>query len=1778
MIFYKNVTKALVSIVAALLVIELFPVNVISASDTVAVVTHTDGSTHDFSTIEAAFEDANNNDHSVIKLMEDCAINEQLEVNKKSYFTLDLNGHTIDAQQKDRLIYIDGFTKMGDEEALPGHLVILDSSPNHDGVLKNGYRASGQQGGSGIEVVGQLEFLGGTIKDCKNDGYYDGEGGAIYVEGVSPAQLPGYALMGGNAKIENCSVGGVGGAVYIEKSGHFRMDGGTITNCHADCAGGGVFAFKNASFEFYGGSINDCHANPNCDRGGAYDGCGGGVFIFSGAMIDMKGGEIRNCSAKNGGGLYLYQGFKDMDDTYYYGSQGFLEGGIITNNRAFEHGGGVFVKTGEYGVLNPTMIGRLHLAGSITVDKNQGIEKEDGPILDNVYLDINRSASYEGYRPFFYVDTALTGRVGINTKDLGQISFAQFVEGSQLHTLFSDDNGRKVVYRDNINWLEKAHATIIEAHLITYSSDRVTASVELDRDSRTIRIYANREKDLNSPFEYEEVEIIWVGARLRDDQAKQVYYSSPLPLKYFGPASQFDKSYGGDVTVYDSTSGGGYSETWNIKIFFNNSLDKIIVTARNATVYKLSTMEYSEETYWEKLTPDYKEPNGAGVYKVFYGTRIKAVSDPSPKDSVYYRWRGNQAFYKAIMALGFQRTDPVVEAVVTYRLGFAALYKPIEKEYTVNIVNGYLNNDPSCTSLTLKANETVNATFKAPSGAGDVRFVKWETSGTYKIDDSNVNKENITFSMPAESFTLTGIYKPVPKNTVKYHTFIDDVEDTTKYQEFPNKPEGKEIRVSAPSKIDNNEFIKFTIDESVSYAIRRLDNGDYECIFTMKDYDVNVKAWYKYVPKDYELVQVNTTTSGKTIHSEGETISDITALDKSSLGLSFDGFELSTNGRIITDNDEIDSIIQSGRGTNVITIKMPSYNLVVAAKYKKNQYTLEQINTIDEGIENHYCGDGIYIQALDFPASSGREFEEWKFYDGGNNPIAPEDMLPYINGDLGDMSFTLTMPPFNLIVEASYEYNAYNLTQINTINEGTESHFAGSEVEIKAANIPEKTFTSWKFYRIEASGPVEIIGNDFDSFKTEYIKPLDFDPTANTEFTLTMPEYDLLVEAVFDAAPETMHLLTQVKTENEGDSYYSANTEVNIKALDITGYKFTGWKFYKIESSVPTEITGSDLDTFKANNIKPAGFDILTGTEFTLVMPDYDLKVEATFEPIEVKVPHDLKQIKTVDEGIASYYAGTKVKITANDYGADITFKEWKFYDFNNNPINPSDLEFDPGTVLTSSSIVLHMPDHNLIVEATYNEPPEPEPHKLTLIGTYFEGTSYQYKDDVFAAIRLDVTAPTVFDHWEIYKNDVRLTGADLTNFINNQVIEPSGTLGDENIISMPDYDLTIKAVYKNNDGPVVFHLLEQVYTIDEGTSIRQKDETITVTAITPTSGSGIENNGFKYYKIVEDSWQEIAMSEITHISSSSSSITFKMPDYDLRIVAQFKSATQKYELTSISTSLGDYKSFLKDAGEAVDNVTPVGTGTFKYWVIIDSDTGDKVDLPGVDVSVSSLSFTMPAKNITIMPVFESSDENYYWIDVINGLANGEPYDFNLKDTDLDVKAAEYDGGNFIGWKVYKYQDVTLTTLNWTYSSGDDYEMVDISDNLTELNKLGIDNLAKLNDEDLDIKQPEFDIELVAQYEVKKVHLEVVNGIITSDGSTSKEYDLGHQDTIQANPAPEGKEFSHWEVIEGNPIWINYGQTSSTATVKLVDDVKVEAVYRNKHPRIPPTGVVFKRQ
>ncbi len=193
--------------------------------------------------------------------------------------------------------------------------------------------------------------------------------------------------------------------------GTFHMFGGIITgNTSAyDTGGSGVCVTgheRNTSvFRLYGGQISENTAKN-----------GGGVTVSkyvdeAATRFDMYGGRITNNAADstwpgygNGGGVYVS-----------WTTQFVMNGGIISQNRASNLGGGVYASAlARYNDHDTGKAADLDISGTATITGNKAGNKDN-----NVFLTSHTADNqYETVSATLTIREPLTGIIGITTKDL----------------------------------------------------------------------------------------------------------------------------------------------------------------------------------------------------------------------------------------------------------------------------------------------------------------------------------------------------------------------------------------------------------------------------------------------------------------------------------------------------------------------------------------------------------------------------------------------------------------------------------------------------------------------------------------------------------------------------------------------------------------------------------------------------------------------------------------------------------------------------------------------------------------------------------------------------------------------------------------------------------------------------------------------------------------------------------------------------------------------------------------------------------------------------------------------------------------------------------------------------------------------------------------------------------------------------------------------------------------------------------------------------------------
>jgi len=192
-----------------------------------------------------------------VRLGSDISLNNgELDINKT--VTLDLAGHTLNAQSKSVVIYISS----------SGNLTLTDITGR--GKITGGFSMT--YSGGVMNNGGTFTMEAGTISGNSSNIYSGGvmnNGGTFTMKG---------GTISGNSSYYN------GGGVY-NNGGTFTMNGGTISGNDASIAGGGVY--NNGAFTMNRGTISGNNASEGAD-------------VYNKGSFTQNGGTIGSSSSANG--------------------------------------------------------------------------------------------------------------------------------------------------------------------------------------------------------------------------------------------------------------------------------------------------------------------------------------------------------------------------------------------------------------------------------------------------------------------------------------------------------------------------------------------------------------------------------------------------------------------------------------------------------------------------------------------------------------------------------------------------------------------------------------------------------------------------------------------------------------------------------------------------------------------------------------------------------------------------------------------------------------------------------------------------------------------------------------------------------------------------------------------------------------------------------------------------------------------------------------------------------------------------------------------------------------------------------------------------------------------------------------------------------------------------------------------------------------------------------------------------------------------------------------
>ena len=381
------------------------------------------------------------------------------------------------------------------------------------------------------------------------------------------------------------------------------------------------------------------------------------------------------------------------------------------------------------------------------------------------------------------------------------------------------------------------------------------------------------------------------------------------------------------------------------------------------------------------------------------------------------------------------------------------------------------------------------------------------------------------------------------------------------------------------------------------------------------------------------------------------------------------------------------------------------------------------------------------------------------------------------------------------------------------------------------------------------------------------------------------------------------------------------------------------------------------------------------------------------------------------------------------------------------------------GTDTTKATITFKMPANNVTLKPQYTEN-APKTYKLDVSDatiTLKDGSDVADLTAVPVGTELVATAPE--------KDGYTFTGWEVTG-LPADVDTTKATIS----FKMPANNVTLKPQYEKNT---------YTLTVDGVDEPRVFDENVTVTAP--------EKDGFTF-----TGWEVDGVPEGT--DTTKATITFKMPANNVTLKPQYEKNT--YTLTV--DGVDEPRVF----DENVTVTAPEKDGfTFTGWEV------DGVP-EGTDTTKATITFKMPANNVTLKPQYE---KNTYTL-TVDGVDEPRVFDENVT-----VTAPEKDGFTFTGWEVTGLPaDVDTTNATITFT------------------------------------MPANNVTLKAQYKQNTYTL-TVNG-------KPEQRTVGEEVTLIARK-PEGMTFSYWEIKKGLAADAVDVRSEKITFTMPANDVTISAIY-----------------
>ena len=404
---------------------------------------------------------------------------------------------------------------------------------------------------------------------------------------------------------------------------------------------------------------------------------------------------------------------------------------------------------------------------------------------------------------------------------------------------------------------------------------------------------------------------------------------------------------------------------------------------------------------------------------------------------------------------------------------------------------------------------------------------------------------------------------------------------------------------------------------------------------------------------------------------------------------------------------------------------------------------------------------------------------QWKVFNGVwyTNPYAFIAREPN-----EDDTYTLTMPGYNLTVEACSVNKSYTLTVKDGTIEGAYSNinmFAwGSQVGV-TANAPKtgEHFAGWEAKKTGTDTTIALYGwsgNTIDLTKENLIFQM---PTSNVTLTATYaknPKYTLTVDGGYIGADK-----------NQTSGNYEAGATIKLTAEDAAdGKEFDKWVLHGLTLVDGCQETNATIEvTITGNATAKATYKDKAPTTYTLTVDDGYIGDNETKASGEFKAE---AQIKVTAKAKTGYHF---TKWTVKEDTLSLSEEELK--------ANPLTFEMPDGAVSLKANYEEDTPDP-VDPNPTPNPDAQPKTYTVTVKGGKINNET-EVKAEKGTKLTVDVDESEVpegmtFDVWSIRFPE---------GFKDTLTGDPSVMLHDPHMsFTMPKADITIEAQYRSSELP----------------------------------------------------------------------------------------------------------------------------------------------------------------------------------------------------------------------------------------------------------------------------------------------------------------------------------------------------------------------------------------